>query len=108
MAVLYRLMIVRTNLANQHLIDQYPKTPPVYSTGVGCFCQHFWCQKFRCSAESAGPISKPHALFAQTKVSNLEVAFSIQQQVVQLEVPEYKNWSCSVQTGLTTLKMGTL
>lgn len=55
------LYLTRTYLTHQHLIDKNTKTPPVYSSCIGGFCQHLWSQKFRCATECACSVSKSHS-----------------------------------------------
>ena len=51
-------------------------------------CPHLWCQKLWCATEGASSVTITHPLLTQPKVCNLDIAFSVQKQVVQLEVPE--------------------
>ena len=48
---------------------------------------HLRGQEFGCTAERAGPGSEAHAFFAQTEVRDFDVAFRVQQQIVQFQVP---------------------
>ena len=49
---------------------------------------YLWCQKLWCATEGASSVTITHPLLAQTKVCNLDVAFRVKEQVIQLEVPE--------------------
>lgn len=48
-------------LTNQHFIDEHTKTPPVYSSCIGSFCQHFWSKKFWSATECTCPVTKTHS-----------------------------------------------
>lgn len=73
-------------LADEHLKDEDAETPPVDGSGVGRLCQHLWRQELGRAAESARPVAETHAFFAQTKVGYFDVAFRVQQQIIQLQI----------------------
>ena len=75
-----------TDLSHQHFVDQDPHPPPVHRSCVRRFRQHLRSQELWCAAEGAGSIPVAHALLAEAEVGNFQVAFCIQQQVVQLQV----------------------
>ena len=49
---------------------------------------YLWCQKLWCATEGASSVTITHSLLTQPKVCYLDIAFRVQKQVVQLEVPE--------------------
>ena len=63
-------------------------------------CPYLWCQKLWCATEGASSVTVTHPLLTQPKVCNLDIAFSVQKQVVQLEVPEGE------QVGQVKVKFG--
>lgn len=56
-----------SHLSHQHFINEDPKSPPVYSSGVRSICEHLWGQKLRSSAEGAGPVPITHSFRDRTK-----------------------------------------
>ena len=73
-------------LSDEHLKDEDAKTPPIYCPRVRRLREHFGSEEFRRAAERSRPISKAHPFFTQSEIGNLNVAFRVQQQVVQLQV----------------------
>ena len=61
---------------------------------------YLWCEKLWCATEGTSSVTITHPLLAQTKVCNLNVAFRVEEQVIQLEVPEGEQvgqgqiWTC--------------
>ena len=75
-----------SHLANQHFENEDAKAPPVHGSRVRWICQHFGSQELRCPTEGARSVTETHPFFAETKIRHLDVAFRIEQQIVQLEV----------------------
>ena len=49
---------------------------------------YLWCEKLWCATEGTSSVTITHPLLAEPKVCNLDVAFRVEEQVIQLEVPE--------------------
>lgn len=92
-------------LAEQHLVGQNTKRPPVDSASVSLFEQNLCgiiCQcgvqarqrgatylgshEFGGSAKSAGSLAEPHVFLAQTIIGNLDVAVQGEKNVIQLQI----------------------
>lgn len=71
--------LIKSNLSDEHLKDEHPKSPPIDSTSVGILGEYFWSQKFRCATKSARSIAKSDAFFAKPKISYANVALLIEQ-----------------------------
>lgn len=48
-------------LTNQHFIDEHTKSPPVYSSCIGRFCQDFWSKKLWSATECTCSVTKSHS-----------------------------------------------
>lgn len=55
--------------------------------------QDLWCNVVGCSTEGGSSVSRTDALLAHTIVSELDVSFVVQQNVVQLEVSVNDAWN---------------
>ncbi len=73
-------------LSDEHLKDEDAKSPPIDCPRVRRLREHFGSEEFRRAAERSRPISKAHPFFTQSEIGNLNVAFCVQQQVIQLQV----------------------
>ena len=93
-------------LAQQHLVDEHAKRPPVDRTAVALLEDnlsrsnpsvlkaqilvgeqaHFWGHELGCAAEGRRGAPEPHILLAESVVGNLDVPVEREQDVVELEV----------------------
>ena len=48
---------------------------------------HLWCDVIWRATEGPGLVAVQNTLFTQTKVSNLDMAISIQHDIVQFQIP---------------------
>ena len=97
------LITVERQLACEHLIHDNPKAPPgqriqggnisdilpVYSSPILTASKHFGGKVGRSTTEGASQFVSKNFILAQTKVNHLNVTVSIQQKILQFEVPIY-------------------
>lgn len=74
----------KTNLSYEHLEDEDSKAPPVNGSSVRGLRQHLRCQELRSAAERSRAVSEAHPLLAESKVGDLHIPLSVQQQIVKL------------------------
>ena len=61
---------------------------------------YLWCEKLWCATKGTSSVTITHPLLTQPEVCNLDVAFRVKEQVIQLEVPEGEHvgqgqiWTC--------------
>ena len=100
----YSLVVISkrsTYLANKHLKDEHAKSPPVHRTCVRRLRQNLRCKELRRTTERRCSIAEAHPFLAKSKVGNFHKSISIEQQIVQLQIPVFTTectWLCSFIT----------